>query len=90
MPREPFEWAFCLRRHHAKRPPLAKIKPGTPAPAMGRGRGEQTRSSSQKNLVSTKTWETTVPVTGERRDDPSIGFPHICAFTQPSIKPEVV
>jgi hypothetical protein len=26
-----------LRRHQARRPPLAKIKPGRPAPTMGAG-----------------------------------------------------
>src|SRR5262249_41467816 len=26
---------FCRRRHQARRPPLAKIRPGKPAPAMG-------------------------------------------------------
>ena len=25
---------FCRRRHHARRPPLTKIRPGSPAPAM--------------------------------------------------------
>jgi hypothetical protein len=28
---------FCRRRHQAKRPPLARIRPGNPAPAMGPG-----------------------------------------------------
>jgi hypothetical protein len=31
---------FCRRRHHARRPPLAKIRPGRPAPAMGPGTDE--------------------------------------------------
>jgi hypothetical protein len=26
---------FCRRRHQPRRPPLAKIKPGRPAPAIG-------------------------------------------------------
>jgi hypothetical protein len=26
---------FCRRRHQPRRPPLAKIRPGKPAPAMG-------------------------------------------------------
>jgi hypothetical protein len=30
---------FCRRRHQARRPPLAKIRPGRPAPAMGPGPG---------------------------------------------------
>jgi hypothetical protein len=28
---------FCRRRHQARRPTLAKIRPGSPAPAMGPG-----------------------------------------------------
>jgi hypothetical protein len=28
---------FCRRRHQARRPPLAKIRPGSPAPTMGPG-----------------------------------------------------
>jgi hypothetical protein len=28
---------FCRRRHQPRRPPLAKIRPGRPAPAMGAG-----------------------------------------------------
>jgi hypothetical protein len=28
---------FCRRRHQPIRPPLAKIRPGSPAPAMGPG-----------------------------------------------------
>jgi hypothetical protein len=28
---------FCRRRHQPRRPPLAKIRPGRPAPAMGPG-----------------------------------------------------
>jgi hypothetical protein len=28
---------FCRRRHQARRPPLAKIRPGTPAPTLGPG-----------------------------------------------------
>jgi hypothetical protein len=28
---------FCRRRHQARRPPLIKISPGRPAPAMGPG-----------------------------------------------------
>jgi hypothetical protein len=37
--REPgsFHAAFCRRRHHPRKPPLAKIRPGRPAPAMGPG-----------------------------------------------------
>src|SRR5262249_49535510 len=30
---------FCRRRHQPRRPPLAKIRPGRPAPAMGAGTG---------------------------------------------------
>src|SRR5262245_668182 len=30
---------FCRRRHHARRPPLAKTRPGSPAPTMGPGTG---------------------------------------------------
>src|SRR5262249_1543697 len=31
---------FCRRRHQARRPPPAKIRPGNPAPTMGPGTGE--------------------------------------------------
>src|SRR5256885_17024285 len=31
--------AFVRRRHQPRRPPLAKIRPGRPAPAMGAGTG---------------------------------------------------
>jgi hypothetical protein len=34
------------RRHQPRRPPLAKIRPGSPAPAMGPGTGTGTASSS--------------------------------------------
>jgi hypothetical protein len=30
---------FCRRRHQPRRPPLAKIRPGRPAPAIGPGTG---------------------------------------------------
>ena len=30
---------FCRRRHQPRRPPLARINPGSPAPAMGPGTG---------------------------------------------------
>src|SRR5262249_9045215 len=30
---------FCRRRRQPRRPPIAKIKPGNPAPAMGPGTG---------------------------------------------------
>jgi hypothetical protein len=30
---------FFRRRHHPRRPPLAKIRPGSPAPATGAGTG---------------------------------------------------
>jgi len=30
---------FCRRRHQRRRPPLAKIRPGRPVPAMGSGTG---------------------------------------------------
>src|ERR1700731_264075 len=30
---------FLRRRHQARRPPLAKIRPGSPAPATGPGTG---------------------------------------------------
>jgi len=33
---------FCRRRHQPRRPPLAKIRPGSPAPAMGPGTGAET------------------------------------------------
>jgi hypothetical protein len=28
---------FCRRRHQPRRPPLAKIRPGKPAPTIGAG-----------------------------------------------------
>src|SRR5207253_2475351 len=31
--------AFCRRRHQPRSPPLAKMRPGRPAPAMGPGTG---------------------------------------------------
>jgi hypothetical protein len=31
------EALFCRRRHQPRRPALAKIRPGRPAPAMGAG-----------------------------------------------------
>jgi hypothetical protein len=31
---------FCRRRHQARRPPLAKIRPGRPAPTIGPGTGQ--------------------------------------------------
>jgi hypothetical protein len=34
---------FCRRRHRTRRPPLAKIRPGRPAPAMGPGTLKPTR-----------------------------------------------
>jgi hypothetical protein len=30
---------FCRRRHQPRRPPLAKIRPGSPAPTIGPGTG---------------------------------------------------
>jgi hypothetical protein len=35
--RRPTQAIFCRRRHQPRRPPLAKIRPGRPAPAMGAG-----------------------------------------------------
>jgi hypothetical protein len=32
---------FCRRRHQPRKPPLAKIRPGRPAPAMGAGTGAE-------------------------------------------------
>ena len=29
---------FCRRRHQPRRPPLPKIRPGSPAPTMGAGK----------------------------------------------------
>jgi hypothetical protein len=34
---------FCRRRHQPRRPPLAKISPGSPAPTMGAGTARNTR-----------------------------------------------
>jgi hypothetical protein len=33
---------FCRRRHQPRRPPQAKIRPGSPAPAMGPGTAADT------------------------------------------------
>src|SRR5262245_11471636 len=41
---------FFRRRHQARRPPLAKIRPGRPAPAMGPGTGVATRLSKKMLL----------------------------------------
>ena len=46
----PFFWSdlpkaqavFCRRRHQPRRPPLARIRPGRPAPTMGPGARERT------------------------------------------------
>jgi hypothetical protein len=42
---------FCRRRHQPRRPPLAKIRPGRPAPAMGPGTlaGRAVSKSYSKN-----------------------------------------
>jgi hypothetical protein len=34
---------FCRRRHQPRRPPLPKIRPGSPAPTMGAGTARNTR-----------------------------------------------
>src|SRR5215472_9824412 len=41
---------FCRRRHQAKRPPLAKIRPGSPAPATGPGTKEKVAKPAVKPL----------------------------------------
>jgi hypothetical protein len=35
-----FQAILCRRRHQPRRPPLAKMRPGRPAPAMGPGTSE--------------------------------------------------
>src|SRR5205823_4031540 len=42
---------FCRRRHQPRRPPLAKIRPGSPAPAMGPGTAKNPRISPPGNAV---------------------------------------
>ena len=42
---------FRRRRHQPRRPPLAKIRPGRPAPAMGPGTGDATRPEVLKAQV---------------------------------------
>src|SRR5215469_15631950 len=43
---------FCRRRHQPRRPPLAKIRPGSPAPAMGTGTTGQEIPSGQTAPVN--------------------------------------
>ena len=40
---------FCRRRHQPRRPPLAKIRPGRPAPAMGPGTALGLMSAVREN-----------------------------------------
>src|SRR5262249_53948255 len=42
---------FCPRRHQPTRPPLAKITPGSPAPAMGPGTPAIRCTSTVVNIV---------------------------------------
>src|SRR5215831_14579226 len=42
---------FCRRRHQPRRPPLAKITPGSPAPAMGPGTPAIRCTSTVVNIV---------------------------------------
>jgi hypothetical protein len=37
---------FCRRRHQPRRPPPAKIRPGSPAPGMGPGTGTVTLATA--------------------------------------------
>src|SRR5262245_56947374 len=39
---------FCRRRHQPRRPPLAKIRPGRPAPTMGSGTGVSEPSDTKE------------------------------------------
>jgi hypothetical protein len=45
---------FCRRRHQPRRPPLAKIRPGRPAPAMGPGTGDKGRDKTPVPSKSTE------------------------------------
>jgi hypothetical protein len=45
----------CSRRHQARRPPLAKIRPGSPAPAMGAGTVMKVSGPVPKENVATGT-----------------------------------
>src|SRR5262245_54188983 len=69
---------FFRRRHQPRRPPQAKIRPGSPAPTMGPGTGDATRpevlkaqvlrASVQKPVAPAATWLRTKP-----RGDPVRG-----------------
>src|SRR5437899_6133826 len=48
---------FCRRRHQPRRPPLAKINPGRPAPAIGPGTATPLSEKLALNLVSSLTQE---------------------------------
>jgi len=41
---------FFRRRHQPSRPPLAKIRPGRPAPAMGPGTPRRLKSNSASSI----------------------------------------
>jgi hypothetical protein len=43
----------CRRRHQPRRPPLAKIRPGRPAPARGAGTGVGSARTSVKSSLPT-------------------------------------
>jgi len=49
---------WCRRRHQPRRPPLAKIRPGRPAPAMGPGTADGRRSGKLeiKKKLCTGLW----------------------------------
>src|SRR5262245_1730093 len=53
---------FFRRRHQARRPPLAKIRPGMPAPAMGPGTAEGDVPSSPAPTMGPGTVEGDVPM----------------------------
>src|SRR6516164_10971962 len=44
---------FCRRRHQPRRPPLAKIRPGSPAPAIGPGTAVGTKDPWSIKRVAT-------------------------------------
>src|SRR5262249_40316934 len=48
---------FCRRRHQPRRPPPAKIRPGSPAPTMGPGTAVNVTGPSTKLTPSEKNEE---------------------------------
>src|SRR5262249_1053750 len=70
---------FFRRRHQARRPPVAKIRPGRPAPAMGPGTGALSPVTKPKLLVPVAIPPTmrlnmvpAVPFRASRKTPPSV------------------